>query len=88
MKLNFLYEITAASRTSDQGSTAPRPLSPVLCPQLNLLNPSPPPPRTKFLGTPLNQHYQVHQNKEDMKDNPSITQGRNQKCVQNFGLIT
>jgi len=47
MKLNFLYQITAASRTPDYGATAPRPRS--LCPQLNLLTP----PRTKFLGAPL-----------------------------------
>jgi len=29
------------------------PVLAVLCPQLNLLIPTPPPPRTKFLGTPL-----------------------------------
>jgi hypothetical protein len=36
MKWNFLYQITAASRTPDYGATAPR--SP-FCPQMNLLNP-------------------------------------------------
>ena len=49
MKLNFLYQFTATSRTLDYGATSPDPHS--LCPQLNLLNP--PPPRLKFLGTPL-----------------------------------
>ena len=29
----------------------------VLCPQLNLLNP---PPRTKFLGTPLGGDYRIY----------------------------
>ena len=52
MKLNFLYQITAASRTPDKGATAPQiPILSVLCPQLNLLKHSP--PQTKFLGTPL-----------------------------------
>ena len=50
MKCNFLYQITAASRTPDKGATAPRSPSSLLCPLLNLLNPRPP---TKFLGTPL-----------------------------------
>jgi len=36
-----------------------RPQIPVLCPQLNLLNP--PPPRTKFVGTPL---LRIHFQKE------------------------
>ena len=50
MKWNFLYQITAVSKTPDKGATAPQILFlPVLCPQLNLLNA----PRTKFLGTPL-----------------------------------
>jgi hypothetical protein len=50
MKWNFLYQITAASRTPDYGATAPKApfsLSSVLnwiCWTL---------PRTKFLGTPL-----------------------------------
>ena len=44
MKWNFLYQITAASRTPDSD-----PVLSVLCPQLNLLNPF----WTKFLGTPL-----------------------------------
>ena len=40
MKLNFLYQITAASRTPDKGLPPPDPRSlSVLCPQLNLLNP-------------------------------------------------
>jgi hypothetical protein len=47
MKLNFLYQITAASRTP---ATAPKiPVLSVLCHQLNFFNL----PRTKFLGTPL-----------------------------------
>ena len=42
MKLNFLYQITAASRTPDWGATTPQiPVLSVLCPQLNLLNPQP-----------------------------------------------
>ena len=42
MKWNFLYQITAASRTPDQGSAAPQiPVLSVLCPQLNMLNPPP-----------------------------------------------
>jgi hypothetical protein len=49
MKWNFLYQITAASRTPDYEATAPTSPFSVLCPQLNLLNP----PRKKFLGTPL-----------------------------------
>ena len=48
MKWNFLYRITAASRTPDYGGYRPPDLC-SLCPQMNLLNP----PRTKFLGTPL-----------------------------------
>jgi hypothetical protein len=48
MKWNFLYQITAASRTPDQGPLPPDPRS--LCPQLNLLKL---PPRIKLLGTPL-----------------------------------
>ena len=47
MKWNFLYQITAASRTPGQGATTPDPRS--LCPKLNLLNP----PRIKFVGKPL-----------------------------------
>ena len=39
MKLNFLYQITAASRTLTRGLPPPDPRS--LCPQLNLLNPPP-----------------------------------------------
>ena len=51
MKLNFLYPITAASRTPDYGATAPQiPVLSVLCHQLNLLKPPTP---TKFLGTLL-----------------------------------
>jgi len=51
-KWNFSYQITpACSRTPDYGATAPRSPFSVLCPQLNLLNPTL--PRTKFLGTPL-----------------------------------
>ena len=41
MKLNFLYQITAASRTLDLGLGGYRPQIPVLCPQVNLLNPLP-----------------------------------------------
>ena len=42
MKWNFLYQITAASRTPDYGATASQiPVLSVLCPQLNLLNPPP-----------------------------------------------
>jgi len=49
MKLNFLYQITAASRTPDQGATAPRsPFS--LSSTLNWICWTPHP--TKFLGTP------------------------------------
>ena len=40
MKRNFLYQITAASRTPDYGATVPDPRP--LCPQLNLLSLSPP----------------------------------------------
>ena len=47
MKRNFLYQITAASRSTGYRSQIP--FLSVLCPQLNLLNP----PRTKSLGTPL-----------------------------------
>ena len=48
MKWNFLYQITAASRTPNKVATAPRSRS--LCPQLNLLNPPPPP--NKITGYP------------------------------------
>ena len=48
MKWNFLYQITAASRTPDQGSTAPQ------IPVLSVLNwICWTTPRKKFLGTPL-----------------------------------
>jgi hypothetical protein len=40
MKWDFLYQITAASRTPDYRPQIP--VLSVLCPQLNLLNPSPP----------------------------------------------
>jgi len=50
MKWTSLYEIAAASRTHDQGATAPRSLSSVL----NWICWTPP-PRTKFLCTPLGQ---------------------------------
>jgi len=44
MKWNFLYQITAATRTPDWGATAPQiPILSVLCPQLNLLKPPSPP---------------------------------------------
>ena len=49
MKLNFLYQITAASRTPDYEATAPDPLS--LCPLSSTEFVEP--PRKKFLGTPL-----------------------------------
>ena len=40
--MKFLVPITAASRTPDQGATAPQiPVLSVLCLQLNLLNPPP-----------------------------------------------
>jgi len=48
MKLNFLYQITAASRLGDYRPQIP--VLSVLCPRLNLLYPH---PRTKFLDTPL-----------------------------------
>ena len=52
MKWNFLYQITAASRTTDQGATARRtPFS--VSSVLNWICWPPSPPRTKFLGTPL-----------------------------------
>jgi hypothetical protein len=49
MKRNFLYQITAASRTPDQGATAPR--SPFSLTSTEFVEP--PLPQTKFLGTPL-----------------------------------
>ena len=51
MKYNFLYQITAASRTTKQGGYRPQitDLS-RLCPQLNLMNPPPPQPRNKIPG--------------------------------------
>ena len=42
MKQNFLYQITAASRTP-LGYRPQIPVLSVLCPQLNLLNTPPPP---------------------------------------------
>jgi hypothetical protein len=43
MKLNFLYQIKAASGTPDQGATAPQiPVLSVLFLQRNLLTPPPP----------------------------------------------
>jgi hypothetical protein len=43
MKWNFLYQITAASRTPCLGGYRPQiPVHSVPCPQLNLLNPPPP----------------------------------------------
>ena len=43
MKWNFLYQITAASRTPDYGGYRHQiSVLSVLCPQLNLLNPRPP----------------------------------------------
>jgi len=51
MKLNFLYQITAASRTPDWGATAPR--SPFSLSSVLKWICWTPPPRTKFLGTPL-----------------------------------
>jgi len=55
MKWNFLYQITAASRTPDYGATAPRsPFS--LSSVLNWICWTPPRPRTKFLGKPLCRH--------------------------------
>ena len=42
MKWNFLYQITAASRTPDKGGYHPQiPVLSVLFSQLNLLNPPP-----------------------------------------------
>jgi hypothetical protein len=49
MKLNFLYQITAASRTPDWGATAPT--SPFSLSSTKFVEP--PPPGKKFLGTPL-----------------------------------
>jgi len=51
MKWNFLYQITAASRTPDLGAIAPRSLF-SLSSVLNWICWNPP-PGTKFLGTPL-----------------------------------
>ena len=51
MKWNFLYQNTAASRTPDWGGGYCPPDHRSLCPQLNLLKP--PPPGTKFMGTPM-----------------------------------
>ena len=48
MSCNFLYQITADSRTPDQGATTPRSLFSVSSTEFD-----PPPPRKKFLGTPL-----------------------------------
>ena len=49
---NFLYQITAASRTPDEGAAVPKsPFS--LSSVLNWICRKPPPPGTKFLGTPL-----------------------------------
>ena len=54
MKWNFLYQITAASRTPEYGATAPRaPFS--LFSVLNWICWTLPP--TKFLGTPLVLHH-------------------------------
>ena len=39
MKLNLLYQITAASKPLNRGLRPQIPVLPVLCPQLNLLNP-------------------------------------------------
>jgi hypothetical protein len=53
MKCNFLFQITAASRTRDYGGYRPQiPVPSVLCPQLNLLK-SPLP--ENFPGTPLHE---------------------------------
>ena len=49
-RMKFLYQITVASRTPDWGATATRSRS--LCP-LSSTEFVDPPPRTKFLGTPL-----------------------------------
>ena len=57
MKWNFLYQITAASRTPEYMATAPRsPFSSSCGPKLNLLTP---PPRSKFLGMPLISSWPV-----------------------------
>jgi hypothetical protein len=50
MKWNFLYKITAASRTPDLGVAAPRSPFSALYPQLNFLNPPPPPQKKKIPG--------------------------------------
>jgi len=53
MKWNLLYQITAASRTSWLGGYRPQiPVLSVLCPQLNLLHP-PPPPTPKYSFPPF-----------------------------------
>ena len=49
MNCNFLYQITAASRTPDYGLPPPDPRS--VCPLSSTEFVEP--PRTKFLGTPL-----------------------------------
>ena len=49
MKWNFLYQITAASRTPDWGLPPPDPRSLCPLPSTEFVEH----PRTKFLGTPL-----------------------------------
>ena len=53
MKWNFLYQITAASRTPDYGATPPDPHS--LCSLSSTEFVEPPPPKKNFLGTPLDE---------------------------------
>ena len=55
MKLNFLYQITGASRTPDWGLPPPDPRS--LCPLSSTEFVEP--PQTKFLGTPLMPAYLI-----------------------------
>jgi len=49
MKLNFLYQVTAASRTPDKGLPPRSPFSLIFCPQLNLLNPPPSPEQNSWI---------------------------------------
>ena len=55
MKLNFLYQITPASRTLDYGATAPT--SPFSLSSTEFVNPL---PGTKFLSTPLTASLGVY----------------------------
>ena len=78
MKWNFLYQITAASRTPDKGATANR--SPLSLPSvLNWIYW--PPPRKKFLGAPLGsgvacaEMYSAKRNPMGQGFSDSVSQG-------------